>query len=188
MPRFKPSEEHPVLVGLVALVGVAMAVGLLLGGIALAGTKIAGLGDDSSTSSADSTQETLYAPRPSKTSSSASESSSDSSSTASSPTSSATAQQTKKASTKKITLQASPSSVSAMEEIDLTGTYKGGEGSVLQVQRYSDGSWTDFPVTAVVSGGTFATYVQTGYTGKVKFRVVDTDSSRTSNVVSVTVG
>jgi hypothetical protein len=39
-----------------------------------------------------------------------------------------------------------------------------------------------------VSGGTFATYVQTARAGANKFRVVDTDTEVTSNEVTVTVG
>ncbi|MCL8023971.1 hypothetical protein [Nocardioides bruguierae] len=194
MARFKPSEDHPVLVGLVALVGVAVAIGLVLGVVALAGSRVAGLGE---TSTADSTAdvsagETLYAPRPTRTS--ATSEPSEETSTASSgggsqgDGGSAKKNNKKKQKQKRISLSASPQQVSSMERIDLTGTYKGGEGSVLQVQRLQDGSWTDFPVTAVVSGGTFSTYVQTGYAGEVKFRVLDSDSDRTSNTVTVTVG
>ncbi len=75
-----------------------------------------------------------------------------------------------------------------MEQVDLTGIYPGGEGAVLQVQRFTSGSWSDFPVTVSVSDETFSTYVQTSQSGKNRFRVVDTDSGRTSNEVTVTVG
>ena len=75
-----------------------------------------------------------------------------------------------------------------MQQIDLTGTYQAGEGAILQVQRMENGSWSDFPVTMSVSGGTFATYVQTSRTGPNEFRVVDTDSDVVSNEVTVTVG
>ena len=76
----------------------------------------------------------------------------------------------------------------ANPQINLTGTYQGGEGAILQVQRFEAGSWTDFPVTMSVGGGTFATYVLTARTGPNKFRVVDTDSDAVSNEVTVTVG
>ena len=79
-------------------------------------------------------------------------------------------------------------SVSPMQQIDLTGTYQAGEGAILQVQRLEDGSWSDFPVTASVSGGTFGTYVQTSRPGPNQFRVVDTDTQAVSNEVTVTVG
>jgi hypothetical protein len=75
-----------------------------------------------------------------------------------------------------------------MERIDLTGTYPGGEGAILQVERYIDGAWSDFSVTAAVSNETFSTYVQTGQTGVNKFRVRDTDTGKLSNAVTVTVG
>ena len=86
-----------------------------------------------------------------------------------------------------ISLSASPLQVAAMERIYLTGTYPGGEGASLQVQR-KEGGWSDFPVSASVSGGTFSTYVMTGRTGVNKFRVVDTGSGRKSNPVTVRVG
>ena len=68
------------------------------------------------------------------------------------------------------------------------GELRAGEGAILQVQRMESGAWSDFPVTMSVSGGTFATYVQTSRTGPNKFRVVDTDSDAVSNEVTVTVG
>ena len=75
-----------------------------------------------------------------------------------------------------------------MERIDLTGTYPGGEGAILQVERYIAGSWSEFSVTAAVSNETFSTYVQTGQAGVNKFRVRDTDTGEVSNAVAVTVG
>ena len=75
-----------------------------------------------------------------------------------------------------------------MQQIDLTGSYPSGEGAILQMQRLENGDWTDFPVTMSVSGGTFATYVLTSRPGENKFRVIDTDTQKTSNEVVVTVG
>lgn len=86
-----------------------------------------------------------------------------------------------------ISLSASPLEVSAMERIYLTGTFPGGEGASLQVQRMEDG-WTDFPVSTSVSGGTFSTYVMTGRNGENRFRVVDPASGKKSNPVKVQVG
>ena len=86
-----------------------------------------------------------------------------------------------------INLTVSPVSVAAMERIDLTGTYRGGEGATLRVQRF-EGGWSDFPTTASVSDGTFATYVMTGRTGRNRFRVVDEASGARSNPVTVRVG
>jgi hypothetical protein len=89
---------------------------------------------------------------------------------------------------KVISLSAGTTKVSPMGRIDLTGTYPGGEGAILQVQRFEGGGWRDFPVTATVSNQTFATYVQTGQSGVQRFRVVDTSSGKPSNEVRVTVG
>lgn len=86
-----------------------------------------------------------------------------------------------------ISLSASPLEVSSMERIYLTGTFPGGEGVSLQVQRMEDG-WTDFPVSTSVSGGTFSTYVMTGRNGDNRFRVVDPASGKKSNPVKVRVG
>lgn len=85
-----------------------------------------------------------------------------------------------------VSLSASPLEVSQMERIYLTGTYPGGEGASLQVQRL-EGSWRDFPTSTSVSGGTFSTYVMTGQSGVNKFRVVDAATGKKSNIVTVTV-
>ncbi len=87
-----------------------------------------------------------------------------------------------------ITLQAFPQRVSPGGRINLTGLYRGGEGVRLQVQRFEAGSWTDFPVSAPVSGGQFTTYVTTSRSGVQRFRVVDPGAARNSNPVRVTVG
>ena len=73
-----------------------------------------------------------------------------------------------------------------MEEIYLTGVFPGGEGAVVQVQRFENGNWEDFAtVDAVVSAETFSTYVQTAQTGVNKFRVRNTDGPEVSNEVKV---
>jgi hypothetical protein len=75
-----------------------------------------------------------------------------------------------------------------MGRIDLTGTYPGGEGAVLNVQKFSNGSWQDFySISASVTNGQFATYIQTGTPGVNRFRMVDSDSTLTSNEVKVTI-
>jgi hypothetical protein len=75
-----------------------------------------------------------------------------------------------------------------MEPIDLTGVYPGGEGAILQVQQLSDGKWDDFPVTTPVSNETFTTYIQASAVGLNRFRVIDTNSGKTSNEVRVRIG
>ena len=89
---------------------------------------------------------------------------------------------------KQISLQSGEASVSPMGRIDLTGTYPGGEGAVLNVQKFSNGSWQDFySISASVTNGQFATYIQTGTPGVNRFRMVDSDSTLTSNEVKVTI-
>ena len=141
------SEEHPVAAGLIALVGVGLAVGLIIGIVALVATRMMGLGGENASAQTTS-QESLYLPRPEKTT--------------------------------------GPSG--PLITLDLTGVYPGGEGAILQVQRFTSGSWQAFPVTVSVSDETFATYVQTSQTGVNRFRVTDTDSGLTSKVPSVNEG
>lgn len=183
------SKEHPVVAGLAALVGVGLAVGLLLGLVAMVGASMAGVTGDAVTGEATG-QESLYVPKPSKTEGPPGPLIT----LAPGPSpeqQNATAEQSpknKKAKKKRqISLQAGQDSVGSMERIDLTGTYQRGEGSILQVQRLQNGTWEDFPVTAPVANQNFATYVQTGQTGKNTFRMRDSDTTTTSNPVTVTV-
>jgi hypothetical protein len=182
-------EERPVLAGLIALVGVALAVGLIIGLAALAGTRLLGLDGDEAASEATGGQ-SMVLPKPKKTSAAseplitlAPEPSS--SGASSEPSASPTKEKSPK---KQISLSASQTAVASMEQIDLTGVYPGGEGAVLQVERFTGGSWTDFPVTVSVSDETFSTYVQTSQPGVNRFRVVDTDTGLESNEVKITIG
>ena len=174
------TENRPVLTGLIALVGVAVAIGLLGGLAVLVGVKATGIGGSTESSDEPSTSATFRLPRPSETSTETAPEQA----TEPSPGTETTSE----APVEPISLTAAQQSVSPMQQIGLTGTYQAGEGSVLQVQRMEDGAWADFPVTMSVSGGTFSTYVLTGRTGPNKFRVVDTDSEVVSNEVTVTVG
>lgn len=182
------SEDHPVVAGLAALAGVGLAVGLLLGLVTMIGTDMAGLGGEAA--SVDSSgQESLYVPEPTKTA------------RPSGPlitlAPGETEEKSKKSKPKKskkskpdqgeISLQAAQDEVGSMDQIDLSGVYPGGEGAILQVQRRESGAWEDFPVTTSVANETFATYVQTGRSGKNVFRMSDSDSDTTSNRVKVTV-
>src|SRR5688572_6215749 len=174
------SENRPVLTGLIALVGVAVAIGLLGGLAVMVGVKATGIGDTSSASDDSGTPSTFQLPRPSDTGSSA---------PAPDPVEPSPGTDTSsEAPAEAISLTAVQQSVSPMQQIDLTGTYQAGEGAILQVQRLEGGTWSDFPVTVPVSGGTFGTYVQTANAGPNTFRVVDTDTEAISNEVTVTVG
>lgn len=187
------TESRPVLTGLAALVAVALVVGLLGGFAALVASKAVGLdgGEVEVASSETTATGTMYIPEitatetpsgPQVTLAPGEESpTSTSTGTTESPTEPAKPK-------KIISLSAAQVTVSAMQQIDLTGTYPGGEGHILQVQRFENGVWVDFPVTASVSNETFSTYVQTSRPGPNKFRVIDTDTQRKSNPVTVTVG
>lgn len=191
-------DKRPVLGGLAALVAVAVVVGLVAGLAALVGTRVLGLDGDAEASSGGggatpTNGETLFLPKPSKTDEpqdplvTLQPGEEESSDEESEPEGEEKKSKRDKK-LKQISLSAGQTSVSPMERIDLTGTYQGGEGAVLQVQRLEGGTWTDFPVTVSVSNATFATYVQTGQGGEVKFRVLDTDTEKASNPVTVSIG
>jgi hypothetical protein len=87
-----------------------------------------------------------------------------------------------------IRLRAESGSAASFEEVTLSGSYPGGNGVTLQVQRREGGSWASFPTSATVDGGRFSTFVASGQTGPNAFRVVDPATGETSNVVVFTVG
>ncbi len=93
-----------------------------------------------------------------------------------------------KAKSGKVDLTISPVKAKPMERVNLTGTYRGADNVGLQVQRYEEGKWTDFGVDATVKVGTFATYIQTGRSGEMRFRMYDPQAREGSNVVLVTIG
>ena len=104
-----------------------------------------------------------------------------------SPTPSYKHEQRKHRNSSAISLQASDGSVAEFEEVTLSGTYPGANGTTLQVQRLEGGSWTSFPTSATVDGGRFSTFVASGERGENEFRVVDPGNGETSNVVSFNV-
>lgn len=175
------TENRPVLTGLIALVGVAVVIGLLGGLAVMVGVKATGIGDTSTASDDSGSPSAFRLPKPSDTESAIPE-------PEDSVEPSAGQESSSEAPADGISLSATQQSVSPMQQIDLTGTYPGGEGAILQVQRFENGEWSDFPVTMSVSGGTFATYVQTSQIGPNRFRVIDTDTEVASNELIVTVG
>ena len=184
--------DNPVMSGLVALLAVSLAVGLVLGGVALVGTRIIGIGGDSS-GSADSTElESAVIPKPSKTAANGPQltlATEDTEETEDTETVEIEATESEAVKSEKaITLQAGQTAVGNFERIDLSGIYPGGEGAILQVQRLEGGQWVDFNATLSVSNETFNTYVQSAQTGVNKFRVVDSATGDSSNPVTVTVG
>ncbi len=186
------SDGHPILSGLLALVGVGLVVGLIAGLAALVGTRMLGLDADSA--SADSSGgQSMYLPRPEKTQPESGPlvtlESGPSGSSTGKPDDEPSDTETTEKEEKAITLSASQTEVAPMEQIDLTGVYPGGEGAILRVEIFSGGSWQHFAqITANVSDETFATYIQTGQVGVQRFRMVDTDTGMASNEVRVRVG
>ena len=87
----------------------------------------------------------------------------------------------------RIQLDVSPVMARANERVNLTGTYKKADNVGLQVQRFEDGTWRDFGVSATVRVGTFETYVMTGQVGEHRFRMYDPAAKEPSNVVLVTI-
>lgn len=186
------AQEHPVVHGLLALLGVGLVVGLILGLGALAGARMLGVGDPAG-STGSGGEASMYLPKPEPTQASdgpqvtlaPGQQSGEQSPEDEEPEESESPEKQVKA----ISLSASQTEVAPMEQIDLTGVYPGGEGAILQVEIFSGGEWSDFAqVTASVSNETFSTYVQTGQVGQQRFRVVDTSTGKASNAVRVTVG
>lgn len=195
MPHDDETPWHrPLLVGLGALLGVALLVGGVISVVALGAVSFSGLGDKHSSAE---DKPTLYIPSRTPTPSDSNDPGltlkdlnggkdpSASASASATPSESPSPRPRKQKPPTGINLSASPVEVAPMERIYLSGTYPGGEGATLQVQRFQ-GGWTDFPSSTSVSGGTFSTYVMTGQSGLNKFRVVDS-TGKTSNVVSVRV-
>ena len=174
---------RPVLVGLAALLGVALLTGALISMVALGAACVVGFGGYAE-ESASSAEASLYVPPVSPRSTPSP------TATPNQPEASGTSEPAKPKKKKKarpaITLSVSPKTVSAMERINLTGRYPRGNGASLQVQRKEAG-WEDFPTSATVRDGGFSTYVLTGRSGKNSFRVVDKSNGRASNPVTVTI-
>ncbi|VXC28142.1 hypothetical protein [Nocardioides sp. AX2bis] len=189
----RPSERHPVVTGVVALVAVGLVVGLVLGGVAWAGARFAGLGGDGSAAgdpSATSAEDgdRMVLPRAKET-----EANPDPLITLApipggeSP-SAAPREREEEEDEPEIVLSAGQEAVGVFGQIDLTGQYADGDGRVLQVERYEGDTWVEFNATVAVTAGSFSTFVQSGQTGPNRFRMVDSSDGTTSNPVTVRVG
>jgi hypothetical protein len=67
------------------------------------------------------------------------------------------------------------------ETVQVQGTYRGGAGAFLRLQRLEGGNWRDFPLPAKTDqSGRFTTYVELGQPGRHQLRVRDPDSGVTS--------
>jgi hypothetical protein len=67
------------------------------------------------------------------------------------------------------------------EAIRIQGTYRGGAGTFVQVQRWEGGQWLDFPLpTKTDQSGQFITQAEFGQPGRYRLRMLDPDSGVTS--------
>ena len=182
---YPDGEKHwtrQLLVGVGALVAVALVIGGVVSAFALGAAQVAGIDDSRSGTSA---EPSLVTPDDSPGATGEPRAAESSASPSPRATGSPTREPAERAA---IRLRARPATVSPNERIDLTGAYPGGDGARLVVQRLDDGRWTDFPVTIGVDGRRFSSYIQTSRTGQLRFRVVDPAAGRVSNPVRVTVG
>lgn len=185
-PARSQRPGHPVIWGIVALVATAAVLGGVLGGGAFVASGALGLGDDAAEAAGEAAEETLTLPpvtetiRPTEPYASLTQ--------PPTPTPTSTYSESEEPEPEEITLVAGQDTASTGEQIDLSGEYPEGDGVTLQVQRFEDGSWVDFPVDVPVNGGAFYTFITTERTGEQQFRLYDADADRASNEVTVTVG
>jgi hypothetical protein len=202
-------NDSPVANGLVALVAVALVIGLLAAIIALLGTRLVGLtGGDGGSSDGVAVGDSLSLPplepteldsgllitlAPVETPTPEPSSSgplgigeSATPSASESPSASATAEESADAGERGISLQASDSSLKAGDELMLSGTYHGGEGAVLDIWYQKDGEgWQEFNLKANVYGGVFQAFVTTYKSGSFVWQVRDPVRGKKSNEVHV---
>lgn len=185
MPYEDERPGRALLTAAAAMLGVALVVGLVIGGVALVALRDV-VGDGSQSASDSRGDDRLVIPRYEPTEGAADDPQIPG---IKSPKKSDELEQTKEPTKAKVTLFVAPQSVSPGERINFNGVYVDGEeGTSLQVQRRESGTWTDFPVDATVQGGSFETWIQTSRTGEQVFRVYDVAAERASNTVTVTVG
>lgn len=177
--------KGPLTQALVALVVVALAIGLLVGGGALVATKVLGLGGGTGAAAESTAGASLYMPSPSITDDP--DGPQITLGPGDTPDATDTGEPVPEVVTG-ITVTASPGQVSPMGSVTLAGTYPDGEGAILQVQRQdATGAWSDFPVAVSVVGGQFSTVVQSAQVGTNTFRLADTDNAVASDPVTFTV-
>jgi len=173
-------SRQEIAVVVLKILGVAVAIGLVIGGGAWLLVKTLGL-DTADTSSVGTTTTDPATPLPTTALPVPTESAQ--------PTAGNTGLVTTPATPGSGTLylSASPVLVRPMERINLTGQWPGHDNEGLLVQRFEGGKWADFGVQVRVNVGTFETYVMTGHAGDQRFRVFDPRSDTASNEVTITV-
>jgi hypothetical protein len=72
-------------------------------------------------------------------------------------------------------------SAKPLEAVRIQGTYRGGAGTFLRLQRWEGGRWLDFPLpTKTDQSGQFITQAEFGQPGRYRLRMLDPDSGVTS--------
>ena len=180
-----------------AVAGIAVVIGLVIGGLTSAGIYFSGVLPEPSSaptlvnegpSDSDDLPSPSLAPTREPRSPSETAPTPEATSSPTSPSASPSPTKSRKPKPDQpITLRASTSSAGSFDEVTLSGRYPGGNGTTLQVQRLEGGSWASFPTSATVRGGTFSTFVASGTPGPNRFRVVDPGTGQASNVVTFTV-
>ncbi len=87
-----------------------------------------------------------------------------------------------------IQLEDLAASARPFEAVRIQGTFRGGVGTFLRVQRWEGGKWLDFPLpTKTDQSGQFITQVEFGQPGRYWLRVVDPDSGVASKTFVVVI-
>ena len=73
-----------------------------------------------------------------------------------------------------IELEDSGGSAKPFQTVPISGTYRGGADTMLQVERWEGGKWLAFPLQAKTDeSGQFTAYVELGLPGRYRLRVLD---------------
>ena len=183
------SPRRQLVMGLAALLSVALIIGGVVSVVALGAVKVSGIEGSSPKATA---KPSLYIPSGTPTTAlegGASPTGVPSDSASPRDSGSAHGSPSPSLKPKAISLQATPLKVAPGQRVTLSGVYAGHEAATLQVQRFeAGGGWADFPVTTSVVGGQFTTYITTSRVGVNRLRVVDPAATKVSNAVRVTIG
>jgi hypothetical protein len=180
------SPARTLLFAVAAMAGVALLVGLAIGGVVLAAVGTSDVGESETV--ADEAPQSMMIPEYSPTKSADDDWNLPSVEQSPTPKVDLGDEEEAQGRRNRITLFVAPQRVGAGERINFNGVYRGGEGATLQIQRRESGTWSDFPVSATVRGGSFSTWIETSRTGESQFRVFDPSLEKASNVVTVTIG
>ena len=70
-----------------------------------------------------------------------------------------------------------PDSAKPFETVQIRGTYRGGEDSIVRLQCWEEDKWLAFPLpTRTDRSGQFTAYVEFGQPGRYRLRLLDPDT------------